>query len=525
MFNKKLLHVNSYYKQSGQTPSNFTYTNPDPSLSKVRKIELISASFLNSDFNINATNNTLQFQRESATGLTRTLTENSIYLGKTSGGCFVTRGETNPLGEDRLQLNYKWTKASDDRFFLNLYINPENVQWAEDNQPTGPSHLDVSANSLKIRKYQQNDDNTIYPYFILPTPQIIDEKLVVIPYTFTEAEVVEHNFFWVELTVINNNRPWLFTGYLNNINDFEPMDPSVVNLDEGYKLVLLPSKIGDQLHGFQYMVLTDDFNEYQLQDVKKDGVIYQAFPVNTNIVCSEYNPPVPFFQDDYFSTGDGEFSITNRETGTVTTYDNIVFDLEGQLVRIFELESISIPIGQYSTVDEIMQQLKSAFLSHQQITISKISGNESWLNPQDKITFFSSAKISIDQKYNDLNNPMAYVLGINEDDHLLSNEFVADSIPDLSGVVQVHVHSDTLSMSDRSLNGNQSSDSTICLIPVFSSYGLFNFWSTPFQGKFMRAFQEPTNLTTFDIQLKDSTGRLLTLDADICICFEIIYQE
>ena len=523
MFSKKLLHVNSYYKRPGETPSNFTYSNPDPALSKTRKIELISASFLNSDTNINASNNTLQFQRESVTGLTRTLTENSIFRGKTSGGCFVS-GQSNPL--DRLQLNYKWTEASENRYFLNLFINPNSVEWGEDNPPTGPSHLDVSADSFKIRKFQQNDFNTIYPSFILPTPTTTDEKLVVIPYTFTKAQVTENNFFWIELTVINNNQSFLFTGYLDNLNELEVVDPSVVNLDEGYKLVLLPSKIGDQLHGFQYMIITDDnFNEYQLQDVKKGDVVFEAFPVNTNIVCSKYNPPVPFFQDNAFSTGNVEFSIRNSATGTVITYDNIVFDLEGQLVRIFELETISVPIGQY-TIDTLMRQIQVALISEHQITISKTEGNETWLNALGKITFTSSVKISIDQKYNDdVYNPMSYILGINRDDHLLTTEFVSDSIPDISGIVSMFIHSDALSQADRTLNAGFS-DSTIAVIPVFSEYGSFNFWSSPYQGKFMRSFQEPTNLNTFDIKLKDLTSsRNLALESDVCLCFQITYQS
>jgi hypothetical protein len=106
-----------------------------------------------------------------------------------------------------------------------------------------------------------------------------------------------------------------------------------------------------------------------------------------------------------------------------------------------------------------------------------------------------------------------------------SDEYIANDVPDLSGIDQIFLHSNIITGTDKCLCGDFTTTNTFAVLPVESSFGIYSFWTANYKDIFSREFQYPVNFTKIDISIRDIAGNLLQNKSDISLVFEIIYED
>lgn len=525
MFSKKLIHANSYYKTGDQTSSNWVYANNDPSLTQVRKIELLSASFLNSETNVNSSNNTLQFIKREA--LTRMIKPNSVYNSVSNRSTLAGTNGQNPNGggTDLLSIEYKWYKPplSED-YYLVLFLDPKKIDWAQG----GPPNVSIILSSIQISITAVTNP---IQFQVMPRQNDRDEVCVFISHSFTAVNThlsIQFTCSTPAGSNFNFNCSSMNADYL----DFDyANDPSVVTLSDRYALGLIPVKNSGLLRGFQYIVfaspaIQENTLQYVYQEINGSPLSFQLFTSNQYVgITTISDTAKPLYRDDFFDTG--AFGITiQHASNDKALYYFVRFSLQDQLVQApLQISQITIPAKEYVILDLIIA-IQAAFLA-QGITMSK--DGSTWFSS----SYGNSLRFSLDE-YCIINvnnygvyNPIAYLIGLNTSGStdMFSLIQQMNSIPDLSGIIQIHLCSNTITQSDRTLNGNSTSDNSFCVLPVLSTYGKYNLWNSQYPGQFSRNYQFPTNLNRIDLQIRDITGRQIYVSGDTCLCFEITYQQ
>jgi hypothetical protein len=175
MFSKKLIHVNSFYQNKSQSPFDFVFNNPNPSLAHVRRIELLSTSFMNSETNINENNNKISFIKQ--TQIVRTLTPNSVFLGIND---FPTSTHNSSSNNSFLDVQYKYyhPKSSTNLlYYLVFFINPKEIYW----RPDQPSKTGAS---ITLTNITTTISGVNIPTYVLPRVNSEDEIQILFPIAF-----------------------------------------------------------------------------------------------------------------------------------------------------------------------------------------------------------------------------------------------------------------------------------------------------------------------------------------------------
>ena len=516
MLSKKLLHVNSFYRDNNlnQTPSNFAFSNPNPSMSHVRRIELLSCSLMNSEPNISDYNNTLRFIRREP--LVRTLAPASVYLGNGS----VT-ASSNSLG---VQLSYcevgfKWYKAGSSSIpYIVLFINPATIEWSY-GPKTGAS---IVLNTLVVTA---TNVQTSLTSFIFPRENATDEIAVFIP----EELIMNNNPMNIQFNVTADDGTFSTFACQKQIdyaNYNLENDPSVVQLSNEYYIGLVPVKIGNQLRGFQYLLMSISDDIQSVSD-SFDGIPlpFELFPtVNSKVAVSKKTGTgITLFRTDIYHSGKDEPPLVIN-----TNYFNYFeLNLNNQIIQEpLIISEIQIPEGQYE-IDGLISTLQNSFQTTLGITMTKFTPNGGWFDSIGRLQFTLSEYCLFDKSYYGTYNPMSYIIGLtgeNNPKKYFRQSQQLDTIPDLSSTVQIHLTSDAICQSDKCLLGNNTSDSTFAVLPIQSARGIFTFWDNHYSGEFSRLYQEPTDLRKIDIQIRDVTGRILSMSADCSLVFEVTYQ-
>ena len=520
MFSKKLIHVNSFYRNKSQSPFDFVFNNPNPSLAHVRRIELLSASFMNSETNINENNNKLSFIKQ--TPIVRTLTPNSVFLGNHD---FPTSTHTSDSNNSFCDVQYKYyhPKSSTNLlYYLVFFINPKEIYWRPDQPPkTGASitltNITTTLSGVNIPTYvlpRLNSEDEIQVLFPIAFLQSDSNSVIGLEFTVTAADGTT-NIFQGGYTIDFNN----FN--LNNDSSIVPLE--ILNVDgpdlNNY-LALIPIKTGNILRGFHYLVMNvsyDDYTSVTQIDPAGGTITYVRFPnVNDRVaVCSNVEL---LYRDDFLNTNIGIITIV-QPGGHTMTYAYTNFDIANEIVNErLVVDQIEIPIGDY-TMTEIIPLMQTAFLQQHNLTMSKINSSPTFFDVLGRLQFQLSTACIFDRYFYDIYNPMSYIIGLTGESNphkLFGLSQRMDTIPDLSNLVQLHITSDVICQNDKCLKGNNTSDSTFAVIPVTGSRGNYSFWSNNYSGEFFRTFNEPTDLRNIDIQLRDVTGQTLKATSADC---------
>ena len=521
MLSKKLLHVNSFYRDDNlnQTPSNFAFSNPNPSMSHVRRIELLSCSFMNSEPNISDHNNTLRFIRREP--LVRTLTPNSVYLGNGS-----VNATSNSLG---VQLSYcevgfKWYKSDSSSVpKLVLFINPATIQWSY-GPKTGAS---IVLNTLVVTA---TNVPTSLSSFIFPRTNAIDEIAVFIP----EELVTNNNPLNIQFNVTADDGSFSTFACQKQIdyaNYNLETDPSVVQLSDEYYIGLVPVKIGNKIRGFQYLIMSISDDIQSISDSFSGTPLpFELFPtVNSKVSVSKgIGTGITMFRDDIYHCGKDQPPLTITNSNNVTkSFNYFELNLNEQIIQEpLIISEIQIEEGEYE-IDGLIAALQNSFQATYGISMTKFTPSGKWFDSIGRLQFTLSEHCLFDKSYYGSYNPMSYIIGLtgeNNPKKYFRQSQQLDTIPDLSSTVQIHLTSDAICQSDKCLLGNNTSDSTFAVLPIQSARGSFTFWDNHYSGEFSRLYQEPTDLRKIDIQIRDVTGRILSLSADCSLVFEITYQ-
>ena len=178
---------------------------------------------------------------------------------------------------------------------------------------------------------------------------------------------------------------------------------------------------------------------------------------------------------------------------------------------MYEYETLIIEEKNYN-LNSLCEAIQSAFQNTFDIQITP-NGNDAsgWLK-DGYISWTSDKRILLKVNFGNVYNPMSYVIGLYEVMNDFSDDYIANDVPDLSGIDQIFLHSNIITGTDKCLCGDFTSTSTFAVLPVTSSFGIYSFWTSPFKDLF----------TKIDISIHDIAGNLLTNKSDISLVFEII---
>lgn len=513
---KRLLHVDSFYREGeDQTSTNFVFSHSHPSLASVRKISLQSGCFLNSFTNVNKTNNKLDFTFKKP--ITRKIVPGSKMMG------------TEFLMEDSLaseikfpiayQLNYAGLDANGNHSnFIRLMIDPKKCNWYTTGAPIEGAYV---ANPTNV----EIDDDVNTPInlnaFELPRINQTDEISVICVTSISAPVTIRVDF---GMRKPNDPQVYPYLGFFKvNTLLTEPDPDTSDNFDNDHYLQILPYKNDDTLIGFHYLINTKVYNEYKMNSVTGGGVTWQDFPISGNNVVTSSSQPVlltlnnRLLMNTPITVVDSDGTHHNLSYGTFDFNDQVNFEP-------YDYDSIIISPGTYDK-DQLATAIKNAMLAlpgSKSTTITGGSPTNTFWTTDNRFIFNSSQDILWWFKNGTNVNRMAHVIGLRTNRVYFESFFSADSIPDLSGIDTIFIHSKALTGGGSGcLCGDNKTTENFCLIPVTSDYGIYNFFIAPYNDAWSRTFNEPTNLSRIDISLRDITGQILDISSDVSLVFNV----
>ena len=205
----------------------------------------------------------------------------------------------------------------------------------------------------------------------------------------------------------------------------------------------------------------------------------------------------------------------------------ILFDFRQQIIQFpYDVDFITIPPKNY-TIQTLPVAIKTAFAALSNPIVMTTDGIDSTFYDADgRMKFITDVKIIIKTNFlNEGYNPMAYVIGLRENEQFIQTTHHCDTTPDLSGISAFYIRSSAITRDMNCLCGNDTSTSTIAVIPITVDYNIYDFWSAEYDGKYMRLYQMPLNLSQLDIQITDVQGNVLSINSDVSLLFEIVHES
>ena len=517
-FSRKLIHLDSFYASNG-TPSNFVFNNnSDPSLSKVRHVSLKSISFLNSVTNINNSNNTLYYStREQIFDFALNSSIQNPILG------YVAPQPLRELqlagtSELRVEMPFRYTFLKNrGSYNIILYLDPNAIMW-------GPNRQFIEGSEIRAVEVvaQENTSFQFRPYLLFPqsTSRV---KVYVLREPMRAGRAIESFNMVVTLRRPNDDNLYA-TSCILRVAPLELEEPvSLPSIREnGSNITPIPDPDSFTFDRFDtyYILITGTQTRFFEEDVPVASVSSPFTNLGNSIAVSELS--FPLFNNYVFQTIETKIGNLRQDVGYV--------DLNPLYIIHYNVfnDQVSIRRKQYDTIDELMNSVQSAFLDQSGIRLLPTAEDGDWLNDDIRLSFtFPDNEVLLDERDGlGTYNPMAFVLGLRSSNNEYSNTFVASAIPDLSGIDQCFITSSKLCQQDTCLLGNNQSSSIFAIVPVTSAFGVYTFYQTNFSNQYSRSYQQPTDLSSIDIQLRTVTGHLISdLGSDVSIVLEIHYEN
>jgi hypothetical protein len=205
-------------------------------------------------------------------------------------------------------------------------------------------------------------------------------------------------------------------------------------------------------------------------------------------------------------------SITNTVPNVSTEQLNNVFSLEFSVAGLF---STVVPTGFYSYSDLVsyLKPLIDAFIAPSVITMD--------LGPGGYVRFTVTGPETMKNTVlGTLNNTLGFITL-----NAFAPTMTAELLPKLNGPVYFHINSEKLGFNNCFTNGtNGQVNSAPCLfsVPIFVGFGLQNAYQGDPLDRLIYG-QQGISIQSFDIELRDEKGRLLT-DMDPRSSVELIFK-
>ena len=163
----------------------------------------------------------------------------------------------------------------------------------------------------------------------------------------------------------------------------------------------------------------------------------------------------------------------------------------------FDGEPYIIPVGQY-TITMLISTLAN--------TIPGLAISQSPLTKKLTLTYGSPFSVLVNDE-----NPLARVLGITEDVEDVST-YSCKALPDLSGLENIYIASQTLSNHSAMICNDKQKQSIFCSVGVNVPFGQTMILEEDSVSLDYTDFYGPRNISTIDISLLDENNNVLDLN-------------
>jgi hypothetical protein len=290
-----------------------------------------------------------------------------------------------------------------------------------------------------------------------------------------------------------------------------------------YVLQIIPYKNTSFMYGCYYLLHTLVYDSGNINTVSQTGTNFTLIPTNSNIVVSEM---LNLTENGYFrNTNDIDIVDDTGTNHTITA--PILFDFRSQIIsQSYELEFITITPKNY-TINELPLAIKTAFQALANPIVMTSDGiNNTYYDADGRMKFQTDVKIILKTHFTNIGyNPMAYVIGLRDSEEFIQQTHHMQTVPDLSGITSLYIHSKNITRDQNCLCGDETSTSVIGIIPITVDFNIYQFWASSYKDQYMRLYQMPQNLNQIDIQICDVMGNVLSLNSDTSLLFEVIHES
>ena len=240
---------------------------------------------------------------------------------------------------------------------------------------------------------------------------------------------------------------------------------------------------------YQITYKTNDNDLHQIRRVVlKSAIIPNSqYNIHHNNNTFYFNQPVPQNNSDEVTDG-----VVNEHATIEIISGGVAEDEKDE-----EVGRYIIPVGQY-TISMLISTLENM--------ISGLAITQSPLTKKLTLTYSSPFSVLVNDK-----NPMARVLGITEDIDQLST-YSCKSLPDLSGLENIYIASQTLSNHSAMICNDKQKQSIFCSVGINVPFGQTMILEEDSISLDYTDFYAPRNISTIDITLLDENNNVLDLN-------------
>lgn len=240
---------------------------------------------------------------------------------------------------------------------------------------------------------------------------------------------------------------------------------------------------------YQITFKTNDNDLHQIKRV----VLKSAIIPNSQYNIHKYNNTFyfnqPVSQNNSDEVTDG---VVNEQASIEIISGGVTEDEKDE-----EVGRYIIPVGQY-TISMLISTLEN--------TIPGLTITQSPLTKKLTLTYSSPFSVIVNDK-----NPLARVLGITEDIENVST-YSCKSLPDLSGLENIYIASQTLSNHSAMICNDKQKQSVFCSVGINVPFGQTMILEEDSISLDYTDFYAPRNISTIDITLLDENNNVLDLN-------------
>ena len=240
---------------------------------------------------------------------------------------------------------------------------------------------------------------------------------------------------------------------------------------------------------YQITYKTNDNDLHQIRRVVlKSAIIPNSqYNIHHNNNTFYFNETVPQNNSDEVTDG-----VVNEHASIEIISGGVVEDEKDE-----EVGRYIIPVGQY-TISMLISTLENM--------ISGLAITQSPLTNKLTLTYSSPFSVLVNDK-----NPLARVLGITEDIENVST-YSCKSLPDLSGLENIYIASQTLSNHSAMICNDKQKQSVFCSVGINVPFGQTMILEEDSISLDYTDFYAPRNISTIDITLLDENNNVLDLN-------------
>ena len=239
---------------------------------------------------------------------------------------------------------------------------------------------------------------------------------------------------------------------------------------------------------YQITFKTNDNDLHQIKRV----VLKSAIIPNSQYNIHQYNNT--FYFNEAVSQNNSEVTdgVVNEQASIEIISGGVAEDEKDE-----EVGRYIIPVGQY-TISMLISTLEN--------TIPGLTITQSPLTKKLTLTYSSPFSVLVNDK-----NPLARVLGITEDIENVST-YSCKSLPDLSGLENIYIASQTLSNHSAMICNDKQKQSVFCSVGINVPFGQTMILEEDSISLDYTDFYAPRNISTIDITLLDENNNVLDLN-------------